>query len=310
MRWPRFDELDDGVVTQAYEYTVQLIRERHADADMQRGLLGSFVSKLHAILQATLRTVVQDIHSSLSVKAVIANPGQAKQELVDKLIENVGGRRKHIAKAKGYVHCVLKWPARISIIAGEIFTSEDGQIFYADNSITFKEPDIPLRGYDEAHLLKSGDKYNYTIAVTARDGGGAAPKRNTLFTPHIAPASLDTAYADDDFHGSFVFQDDTDIARQILTGMTAPGYSSHASVEAMIRKADPDKYRFVAAVDKIQVVGVNDPDGKPGLIEIRVSWRPGSAEDTLLEELRRYLNEPTRVCLSTNISVVTGVKDA
>ena len=303
MDWPRLDELDDDVVTQAYEYVVQLIRERHPDADAQRGLLGSFISELHAILQGATREAIATVHNSLSATAVLANPGRARAELVDKLLANVGMSRGHVMKATGRIRVVLHRAIPVTIMRGELFKTEDDQYFLADATSSFKEPDVPIRGYNEFHLKVQGDKYSFSVPVTARDSDGPAPRRNDLIVPHVAPAGMFSAYAEDDFRGSFILQDDADVMRQLRLGMTAPGFSSRANIEALILKADPTRYRFAADIKSLKIIGADDQGGKPGLIRILLRCRDRVDVDGLLAELRNYLNDPCRACLSAKIEV-------
>ena len=292
MQWPRLDELNDATVTAAYEYVVQLIRERHPDIDAQRGMLGTLISELHAILHGAMRTVIQNVHNSLSVKAVLEHPSRTKQELVDKLLANVGMSRSYVEKATGRVRYVLHRPIYVSIVRGETLFDASGQVFLADASATFKEPDVPLRNYDEFHLHKLDDKYVCSFPVTSQNSNCVPPRRETPFTPHIAPPGLAEAYAEADFRGSFMLQDDVDAIRCLRLGHTAQGFSGRRNIEALIWKADPAKYRFAADVKDIKIVGANDPGGEIGKIRIVVTCRDGVDTVGLVKELDEYLHDP------------------
>jgi hypothetical protein len=233
----------------------------------------------------------------------MAAPDQAKSELVDKLVSNAGAARGYVKKATGYVRYVLSRPVRVRIARGEVLRAM-GKIFIADKAMLFKEPGVPLRNYEEQHLQPIGNgQYTLTIPVTARDSGGPTPRRAEPFRPHIPPPGLIEAYASDDFAGSFAYQDDADVLRTIRLGMTAMGFSGRDNIEAMIRRADPEKYRFGADLDKLEIVGANDPGGKPGQITLRVSAKPEATLETLVNDLRAFLNEPGRACLSAAVVV-------
>lgn len=302
MQWPRLDELDDKTVTSAYEYVTQLMRERHPDADTQRGMLGSFVGGLHAILHGAVRTVLQRMRQSLSFRDVAASPHIADPELVDDRLANVGMVRKLVTKARGNITCVLGRPVAVAIIRGESFRTDDGQFFLADNDSIFKADDVPLQ-HNEQHLQRIGDTYVFTIAVTARDEGGVVPRSGQSIMPQIAPPGLIRAYASSDFRGSFVLQNNADVLRALRNGITAPGYSNRDSIEALIMKADPEQYRFAADIQALNVVGAYDPEGQPGQIYIYVRGKAGVDIANLCKELRDYLYEPNRICLTAQVSV-------
>jgi hypothetical protein len=125
-----------------------------------------------------------------------------------------------------------------------------------------------------------------------------------VFTPLIAPPGFAEAHADGDFRGSFTLQSDADVLRALKLGMTAPGFSCRDSIEALIFKADPSKYGFVAGIQGLSILGANDPEGKPGQITILVQPRYGFDHVQLLSELGAYLNEPCRRCLSAKIELL------
>lgn len=296
MEWPRLDELDDAVVTQAYEYVTQLLQERQPDADTQRGLLGSMVADLHAILHGSVRTAIQQVHDSLSVKDVLAKPERAKSALVDKLLANVGMTRSHVDVATGYIRIVVHRPVRVSIIQGELFKAPDGTYYCAEANAVFQPEDIPLqRG--EMHLSQHGEKYACSIRVRANESGTVPPRLGTAFEPAIPPAGFFEAYAVGDFHGSYCLQTDVDALRLMRIGMTAPGYSNRAAIEAMVFKADPTQHRFAADVAALNITGTT------GAIDIGVHCRDGVDVQGLVKELQAYLDAPERACLTAKVTV-------
>lgn len=296
MEWPRLDELDDAAVSAAYEYVCQLVRERHPDADAKRGMLGTLVSELHAILHGAVRTVIQDVHSSLSVADVLEKPAHAKSELVDRLVANVGMSRQHVHVATGRLRIIVHRPVTISIMHGELFRSADGTYYKSEITALVRAPDVPLR-QDELHMYKRGDKYSFTIPIRACESGTTPPRAGDPFEPAVSPPGFASAYADADFCGSYCLQDDVDVLRVMRLGMAAPSFSNRDGIEAMVYRADPTKYRFAADIADLLITG------RPGKIIIAVRCRAGVACDALVKELQEYLDDPCRACLTAEVCV-------
>jgi hypothetical protein len=213
--------------------------------------------------------------------------------------------RKHVQKAVGRVRVVLHRPVTVSIIRGELFKALDGQLYATDVNAVFKAADTPLTKHNESHLVPFGDKFAFSVPVTAHDSGTATPRTGDAFEVLIAPPGLVRAFAEKDFRGSFVLQDDADVLRCLKMGMTAQGFSGRANIEAMIWKADPAQYRFPADIQTVKIIGAGDEGGKPGHIRILVGCRPGVDVANLLSELREYLHEPSRACLGATVTVET-----
>lgn len=256
-------ELDQTTIDTAYDYAAQLMAEKQPNIEARRGVLGSLVTGLEAIMGAAYRTEASRLRRSQSLKAITEDPALADNDLVDNVISTVGLARRPAAAATGEVTIVLDSLVAVTISAGAVFTA-NGKEFTSNATYAARTAAANvLEDTDRLIQQISADRYAFTIYATASETGAESLlKKDTLMVPSSAPSGFVTAYATSDFTGAENAQTNEELMAIMAQGLAARTYSNRYNINAMIRLARPpyaETYNAdFATISALSIVGMGD----------------------------------------------------
>lgn len=267
MYWPELDQLDDDQVTAAYEIIAQTIAEKCPELNPERGVVGSLLTELHAILQGCSVQAWERLRNSLNARVVAERPADALPDAVDALAANYRIRRKISTKACGDITVVLTRKDGVNFGPNSKFRAK-GQFFYVTRPITVRPPGAEQRSVHDVPCVETSDgKFSVQIPVRAAEATDAAMlRRFDTLQPTVKPSGFVSAYATSDFVGGRSKQTNAELVRQLLNGFAQPGFSNKASIKALVCQSGVD-------VVDIAVVGARDTEmvrdgGNGGMIDI------------------------------------------
>lgn len=254
MYWPKLDALDEEQVEWAHGLILQIIEEKCPDLNAERGVVGSLVTELHAILQAGSMDAIEKLQHSLCARDVALDPDSALPDAVDALVSNFGVQRRISTKACGNITVVLDRCNGINFGLNTKFVA-NGQFFFVSDTITVRPPDAAPRSSNDqqAHDMGNG-KFSVRVPVVANKiHENTMLRRFDKLEPTIRPGGFITAYATDDFTGGNVPQSNAELISKIRVGMATPSFSGTDNIKALVRASGVD-------VADIAVIGARNPE--------------------------------------------------
>lgn len=231
----KLDELSTTDVTSALALVTQLVQEKNPDLDVRRGVLHDLVLYFSSILAAAKDTEIARVRSSMSLKAITADPTLADTDLVDAVLSNFRVTRKVGAKATGQITIVLDKLLPTTIVAGARFTAL-GQVFITERAFAARTDAAFVVSADDVVIAAVGDgTYSFTISVIAETTGAAdTVLRGTAFTAAVPPAHLARVFAAADFVQGTSTETNQELITRFESGIAAKTWSNRSTITALI----------------------------------------------------------------------------
>ena len=258
-------QLSDEAISQAYDLAQQLVLEKHPTIDTKRGVIGQLIIGLGAILGAAHKESFDRLRKSMSLLEVGNDPTLADTDTVDAILSNYRISRREATAASGEVTIVLDKLAAVTIPAGSVFVANDVHFVTETSYAARTDASNVLDDTDRLITQIGTDRYAFTINVVASTPGSAGLlTKDTTLIPLSPPANFVSAYASTDFTGGQDEQTTEELIASLEAGMAARAYSNRATIESMIRNADPNEYSSVtdafADILAVSIVGFGDAE--------------------------------------------------
>jgi hypothetical protein len=252
----KLDELATTDVTSALALVTQLVQEKNPDLDVRRGVLHDLVLYFSAILAAAKDTEIARVRSSMSLKAINADPTLADTDLVDAVLSNFRVTRKVGAKATGQITIVLDKLLPTTIVAGARFTTL-GQVFITERAFAARTDAAFVVSTDDVVIAEVGaGTYSFTISVIAENTGASdTVLRGTAFAVAIPPAHLSRAFAAADFVQGTSIETNQEFIARFESGIAAKTWSNRSTITALI--IDQAQFEDIVGTS---IVGMGDAE--------------------------------------------------
>lgn len=251
------DELDPTLVTQTQAELTQLIRERHPEVDLSRGILATLLGYFAGgIAGGVDQTQIKRVQLGNSLLALNKNPESADPELADGVLSNWGAQRKTGVAAVGSVTIVLSSPAGAVISGNAVFTANSVN-FQPTGVFTARPPGSTGLAANERALQPLGDgTYSFSIPLVATTPGVAGNiRRGVKMLPASIPGAYVMSYATSDFTSG----SDTEINAELITrlqeGLSVQAWGGRTNILALLR-AQPAFANTLA----YSIIGYGNPE--------------------------------------------------
>lgn len=251
-------ELDTTRVDELMATFSQLVRERHPEVELSRGVFHDLVIYFNSALNAAVQENIDRLMQSNSLLAITQNPDLADPELVDNVLANYNVKRDRGKTAVGDA---------VVIVNQNVTTQINSTIRMTAGGVTF----FPTRTFvgipagqntaaegDRAMLPVGDGTYAFKITVFATDVGtvGNIP-RGTVLTPDIAPSNVAAIFAAVDFTKGVDPATNVEYIAKLPDGLAAKTIGGRRSFTSLIR-AQPDFQNIL----HMSVVGFGDAEQK------------------------------------------------
>ena len=251
------DELDATLVAQAQAELMQLIAERHPEADLSDGVLHDLVGYLAGGISGGInQTNVNRVQQSNSLLDIENNPQLAEPTIVDGVLSNLLVTRKPGSNATGEITIVVTDNAAVVIPANSIYVA-NGAAFVADAPFIGRPAGVVLQGPNERTLNPRGDgTYEFTITATASQPGVAGNiRRGSLMTPQTPIGRYVTSFAATDFSGGTDTELNADLLKRLQEGPAAPVMQGRVNISSLLHEQEA----FTDTVN-YSIIGMSNPE--------------------------------------------------
>lgn len=252
-----FDELDDELVEQLQAEFEQMIRERHPELALQRGVIHDLIGYFSGGISGGVnQTNVDRLKQAGSLLDIESNPALADDALVDRVLSNYRIERKTGSLATGEIQIRVSVDAPVIISENQVFQA-NGLNYFADSAYTAR-PVGSMAILDTDRVLSPvGDgTFSFAINATAEAVGEEYNlRRGTTMVPISFPRDFVNAVAVTDFKGGT----DTELNAELLTrlqeGIAAKVMQGRVNISALV-KEQPQFANIVA----LSIVGYGNAE--------------------------------------------------
>lgn len=249
-------ELDATRVQNLLATFSQLVKERHPDVELSRGVFHDLVLYFNSALNAAVQENVERVLQSNSLLAITQNPELADPELVDKVLSNFNLKRGAGEVATGEAIVVVSQPVPTQISASIQMTG-GGVSFLPSRAFVGVPPGASTAAEGARSMVAVGDgTYAFKISVYALNVGVAGNiPRGTELQPVAAPSNVLAIFAATDFTKGIDPPTNTEYIAKLADGLAAKTVGGRKSFAAIIR-AQPEFQN----IRHISVVGFGDAE--------------------------------------------------
>lgn len=250
-------ELDAELVSQLQAEFEQLVRERHPEIALERGVFHDLVAYFAGgISGAANQTEVDRLVRSSSLLAIEADPALADPTYVDRVMSNYRITRKAGAQAVGEIE--IRVAADVTVVVpANIRFQANGLYFTGDDAYTARPVGSTVTAANDRVLTPVGDgTYSFSINATASDVGEAYNlRRGTVMTPDSFPANFVNAIASTDFKGGADVELNAELLARLQEGIAAKVMQGRINIQALLK--EQTQFANIAAVS---IIGHGDAE--------------------------------------------------
>lgn len=254
----KLDELDTARVQELLSTFSQLMRERHPEVELSRGVFHDLVLYFNSVLNAAVQENISRVLQSNSLLSITQNPELADSALVDKVLSNYNITRASGSAAVGEAIVIVR-QAVPTQINSSIKMTANGVVFFPARTFTGIPPGQTATAAGDRVMVAVGDgTFAFTVTVYAINVGAAGNiPRGTKLTPDIAPNNVAAVTAAVDFTKGIDPPTNTEYIAKLGDGLAAKTIGGRRSFTSFIR-AQPDFQNIL----HMSVVGFGDAEQK------------------------------------------------
>lgn len=251
-------DLDTARVQELLSTFSQLMREKHPDVELSRGVFHDLVLYFNSVLNAAVQENISRVLQSNSLLSITQNPELADEALVDKVLSNYNLTRATGSAAVGEAIVVVN-QAVPTQINSSIKMTANGVTFFPTRTFTGIPPGQTATAAGDRVMIPVGDgTFAFTITVYAVNIGTAGNiPRTTKLIPDIAPNNVASITAAIDFTRGIDPPTNTEYIGKLVDGLAAKTIGGRKSFTALIR-SQPDFQNIL----HMSVVGFGDAEQK------------------------------------------------
>jgi hypothetical protein len=251
-------ELDTTRVNDLIDTFSQLVRERHPEVELSRGVFHDLVIYFNSALNAAVQENIDRVMQSNSLLAITQNPALADSTLVDKVLSNYNLTRDAGKTAVGDAVVVVNQNITTQINAAIRMTA-NGVTFFPTRTFTGLPVGQTTAAEGDRTMVPVGDgTYAFKITVFATLAGAAGNiPRGTTLTPDIAPSNVASIFAAVDFTKGLDPATNAEYIAKLPEGLAAKTIGGRRSFTSFIR-SQPDFQNIL----HMSVVGFGDAEQK------------------------------------------------
>lgn len=251
-------ELDTTRVNDLIDTFSQLVKERHPDVELSRGVFHDLVIYFNSALNAAVQENIERVMQSNSLLAITQNPALADPTLVDNVLSNYNVTRDAGKTAVGDAIVVVNQNVTTQINAAIRMTA-NGVTFFPTRTFTGLPVGQSTTAEGDRTMLPVGDgTYAFKITVFAVTTGASGNiPRSTALVPDIAPSNVAAIFAAVDFTKGVDPATNAEYIAKLPDGLAAKTIGGRRSFTSLIR-AQPDFQNIL----HMSVVGFGDAEQK------------------------------------------------
>jgi hypothetical protein len=252
------DSLDTARVQELLATFKQLVKERHPEVELSRGVFHDLVLYFNSVLNAAVQENISRVLQSNSLLAISQNPDLADPVLVDQVLSNFNLTRSGGAAAVGDVIVVVNQAVPTQINSAIRLTAS-GVTFYPTRTFVGVPPGDSAAADGSRAMVAVGDgTYAFKITVFATEIGatGNIP-RGTKLVPDIAPNNVAAMVAATDFIRGADAPTNAEYIAKLPDGLAAKTIGGRRSFTSFIR-AQPEFQN----IRHMSVIGFGDAEQK------------------------------------------------
>jgi hypothetical protein len=251
-------ELDTTRVSDLIDTFSQLVRERHPEVELSRGVFHDLVIYFNSALNAAVQENIDRVMQSNSLLAITQNPALADPALVDKVLSNYNLTRDAGKIAVGDAVVVVNQNITTQINSA-IRMAANGVTFFPTRTFTGLPVGQATSAEGDRTMVPVGDgTYAFKITVFATLAGAAGNiPRGTTITPDIAPSNVAAIFAAVDFTKGLDPATNAEYIAKLPEGLAAKTIGGRRSFTSFIR-SQPDFQNIL----HMSVVGFGDAEQK------------------------------------------------
>jgi hypothetical protein len=249
-------ELNAAQVDAMFATFTQLMKERHPEVELTRGVFHDLVVYFNAVLNASVRENISRVLASNSLLAISSNPELADDALVDKVLSNYNLARDAGAQAVGEATLVFNLNTQTSISAATVF-SADGIQFQPTQTFTALPTGSIAADDSQRVMIPAGDgSYVINILMRAVSVGTAGNiRRGTKLIPDNIINNTTQAFAATDFVNGAEPLTNVEYISKLSAGLASKAIGGRQNYIAQIRNQ-----AAFTNIPHLSIIGCGDPE--------------------------------------------------